>query len=245
MSVSDLKRKFLVDNTGLSVGTIADLEYVYYSNLSGLSPKQFYSIADHKRAYFEAQTGLSGQTLSYLERAYWTLQGISLGSSSDMANNFYIFKTTAVTNLSLNPNALTGLGGWSSNDTINMPVTFVTTGVPIHPKGITTALKGHELTSNSLKFALNIYDMDVLGNYAGLRYLGLWIYSEQTGYEVTAFDSAPLPQTTLPVATWTFVKTSVAFTGYSGLGISKIVGNSLNTDNVYVTGCIASTTPIP
>jgi hypothetical protein len=48
-----------------------DEPWVYFSNLSGLTPKEMFQLPDHQYAYFKAQTGLTEGTLTDLERAFW------------------------------------------------------------------------------------------------------------------------------------------------------------------------------
>jgi hypothetical protein len=47
-----------------------DEPWVYFSNLSGLLPKESFMLPDHQYAYYKAQTGATG-TLTDVERAFW------------------------------------------------------------------------------------------------------------------------------------------------------------------------------
>jgi hypothetical protein len=79
-SLADAETTFYKTATGLTIGSIHDLEHAYYSSLSGLTPVAKYSLQDHQRVYWEAQTGLTKCSLSQLEGAFLDLQGISTGS---------------------------------------------------------------------------------------------------------------------------------------------------------------------
>ena len=95
-TLSDLKRQFLLDNTGLPSlkNTNLDLEFAYYSALSGLTPILKYTVADHKRAYLETQTGLSKKTMAFLERTFWLNEGIQSNTMQSMAYDFYRLSNT-------------------------------------------------------------------------------------------------------------------------------------------------------
>lgn len=82
MTVSDVQVQKLGVLTGKS-GSIQDLQFAYYSGLSGLVPAANFSVADHQRAYWEAQTGLTGKSLADLEKAFYDVQLIAAGTLSD------------------------------------------------------------------------------------------------------------------------------------------------------------------
>ncbi len=82
MTVSDVQVQKLAVITG-KTGSIQDLQFAYYSSLSGLVPASSFSVADHQRAYWEAQTGLTGKSLADLEKAFYDVQLIAAGSLSD------------------------------------------------------------------------------------------------------------------------------------------------------------------
>lgn len=82
MSVSDVQLQKLQTLTG-KTGTTADLEFAYYSGLSGLVPVASYSVTDHQRKYWEAQTGLTGRSMADLEKAFYDGLLIAAGSLAD------------------------------------------------------------------------------------------------------------------------------------------------------------------
>jgi hypothetical protein len=47
-----------------------DEQWVYFSNLSGLTPKGTFTLPDHQYAYYKAQTVATG-SLADLERSFW------------------------------------------------------------------------------------------------------------------------------------------------------------------------------
>lgn len=82
MSVSDIQLQKLQVATG-KIGTIADLEFAYYSGLSGLVPVAQFSVTDHQRKYWETQTGLTGRSMADLEKAFYDGLLIAAGSLAD------------------------------------------------------------------------------------------------------------------------------------------------------------------
>lgn len=215
MSVSDLKRQFLLDNTGLSVGTISDLEWAYYSNLSGLSPKQFFSIADHKRTYFNNQVSTT--------------------------------TTTTETNLALNPRTVSGGAvSWLNNGGAIWTREFITTGVPVHPLGITAAVRCHVIANATNASAFSLYDIDGLNNTGGSRYAGVWVYCTGSGYEVYHDTSSNFPTILLTANTWTWVASTAANLGYIELIVVKTLAaaTAYITDLVYATGLTVKTSPV-
>ena len=110
MSVSDLKRQYLLDNTGLSTGTLTDLEWSFFSSQSGLTPASYYSVADHKRKFLENKTGLSGVPMRTLEKTWFALNGTPDGAYGDMANSFYDFDPFKLANLEFAVDAARPLG---------------------------------------------------------------------------------------------------------------------------------------
>ena len=262
-TVSDLKRQFLLDNTGLSVGTISDLEYEYYSSLSGLTPKLFYSLADHKRAYFEDQTGLSNNTLAFLERQFWLNDGITSDTMQSMAYDFYLqggvfnpYSTSAsnklelaldsssitstvnqLTNIATNPLALSTGTGWINGNGI-YSLLRLTTGIPAHPAGITSAINSSLIAGNVSPNIMSLFAPDGLNATGPARRIGLWVYVNAAGYQYTGagFTTAPLVANT-----WTWIKSTstIAALAYSTLVVSKISGNApTDVDFVYATGCV-------
>lgn len=82
MSVSDVQLQKLQVATG-KTGTMADLEFAYYSGLSGLTPVASFSVTDHQRAYWQAQTGLTNVSMADLEKAFYDGLLIAAGSLAD------------------------------------------------------------------------------------------------------------------------------------------------------------------
>lgn len=82
MSVSDIQLQKLQVATG-KTGTMADLEFAFYSSLSGLVPVAQFSITDHQRKYWEIQTGLTGRSMADLEKAFYDGLAVAAGSLSD------------------------------------------------------------------------------------------------------------------------------------------------------------------
>jgi hypothetical protein len=98
--LAETKRKFFEDETG-KTGSIVDLEWEYYSNRSGLTPKVLYSLADHKRVYLETQTGLTKKPLVDLEREFLNKQGIVAKPIGEAWNEYYDFDPLRLPNLEL------------------------------------------------------------------------------------------------------------------------------------------------
>lgn len=82
MTVSDVQLQKLQVATG-KTGTMADLEFAYYSGLSGLVPVAQFSVTDHQRKYWETQTGLTGRSMADLEKAFYDGLLIAAGSLAD------------------------------------------------------------------------------------------------------------------------------------------------------------------
>lgn len=89
VSVSDTQLQKLQVATG-KTGTIADLEFAYYSGLSGLVPAATYSVTDHQRKYWETQTGKTGISMADLEKAFY--DGLLIPSGS-LADREYVYWT--------------------------------------------------------------------------------------------------------------------------------------------------------
>lgn len=96
-SLSDRKRVFFEDNTGLVNRSLTDMEWVYYSTRSGLTPVVFYSVSDHKRRYLEIQTGLSNRSISDMEHVFYGQNGI--------VSDYEYFDQILLTNYLTNPTA--------------------------------------------------------------------------------------------------------------------------------------------
>jgi hypothetical protein len=88
LTLADAEIAFYKTATGQSVGTISDLEFKYYSGLSGLTPVNRYTLQDHKRAYWSGLTGITKASLADLEMAYLDTIGIAYGS---LNNRRYLF----------------------------------------------------------------------------------------------------------------------------------------------------------
>ena len=126
----DRQVSFYKDATGLSNASLSDMEWIYYSTRSGLTPVGFYTLTDHKRKYWQNQTGLVGVSMAQLERAFYNLNGISAGSLNESAYAFY--NTVVLTNYVPNPGAegVTSSLINSSNTSISLS-NFTATGWPV------------------------------------------------------------------------------------------------------------------
>ena len=145
--------------------------------------------------------------------------------------------TAAVrTNLNVNPRALAAGGGWALNAPTVHDGVFLTTGVPAHPLGITTAIRGNVKAGQTSTEALSLLNIDVLGTTGPARTIGVWVYSAQAGYQVKAANGLPL--TNLTAGVWTFVTGTLAVNASAGVLVGKITGNAVDTDFVYATGCL-------
>ena len=80
------------------------------------------------------------------------------------------------TNLSTNPRAISGNGGWGNNNPGVWAAAFVSSGVPTHPLGITTAVQGNIIAGQTDVSAMYLYNLDTLGS-GGSRQNGVWVYS--------------------------------------------------------------------
>lgn len=146
--------------------------------------------------------------------------------------------TVTRTNIGTNPRAISGNGGWTKNDVTKQASAFVTTGFPVHPLGITTALQGNVLATATSPYPMSIREMDNLGLTGPARRIGIWVCSMASGYQVFAYGG--FPTTPLTAGVWTFVQTTttVAALGRALFAVSKTTGNAVSTDMVYVTGCV-------
>lgn len=84
-TVMDLEVEFLRGQGFL--GTIQDMEFQYYSSLSGLPVNN--SVSDHQKKYLETATGLTNRSIADLEQALYTQEGITAGSLSDREYLYY------------------------------------------------------------------------------------------------------------------------------------------------------------
>lgn len=109
-----------------------------------------------------------------------------------------------------------------------------------HPQGITTCAKSTVANVAAGNDVLSMYDVDGKGNWATFRGAGAWVYSPKAA---TARFGTELP-TTVPANTWTFVKRSAQFTGYSSLYITQTVATVVG-DVAYVTGVIVEAGALP
>ena len=139
-----------------------------------------------------------------------------------------------ITNLSTNPRALSGAGGWTSNNSTIYPVT---TGVAVtgQPNGITTAAMSQLAAGQSNASVLSIYNIDNMGNSTTSRTVGAWVYVSASGYQ--AYIYAPTPTyVALSPNTWTYVQSSSPITGWAMVAVTKISGLAGSSDYAYATG---------
>lgn len=87
-SVEDARLTLLRSVSGLSLGSIADAEFAYYSANSGLGLGAARSLRDHKIAFY-ALKGFSGNTVSGAEVAYFRNCGATGMYNSDVRSDFY------------------------------------------------------------------------------------------------------------------------------------------------------------
>lgn len=85
-SVADLEMEALRAITGLQ-GSMSDLEFAYYSSLSGLPVAS--SLTDHQKKYWETATGLNNKSMADLEKAFYDLEGIPAGSLADREYQYW------------------------------------------------------------------------------------------------------------------------------------------------------------
>ena len=176
--------------------------------------------------YFDGNTVVAGRTFA------WT--GNANASSSTL--NSAVVRTNLVT-------SPRGTTAFSNNNSTSWSTSYVAAGVPTHPLGITTAVKSNQLPEGNTTKVLSLYNIDGLGSSTLSRYVGVWVYVANDGYQVRnagGFATQPLT-----AGTWTFVTTPSAITGWSGVEIEKTDGSSpITTDVAYATGAIAEITPV-
>lgn len=143
------------------------------------------------------------------------------------------------TNIGTNPRAIAGNGGWINNSGATWTTAFVTSGFPVHPLGITTAVRGNVQSTATSVYAMSVNRPDnIAAAGSPARRIGLWVCSVQPGYQVDAIGGyTPTP---LTAGVWTFVETTttVPAGGFSRIVVGKTTGNAVSTDMVYTTGCV-------
>lgn len=150
----------------------------------------------------------------------------------------YFDGSSLSTNLSKAPRTI-GVG-WGNNNAATWDTVKFTTGIPEHPLGITSAIRGNVKAGvASDNKALSINNLDGLAQtktYATRSY-GVWLYSEQPGFEVSPVGG--FPRTPLPEKKWIYVKsTTPTYSGqYSGIAVSNPKGVR-PTDFVWITGVL-------
>lgn len=147
----------------------------------------------------------------------------------------------AITNLSVNPRAQAGGGGWSSN---NGAILTCSTGNAVagHPLGIVTATKCNPIVTTSSSI-MSLYNIDSLGNTATVRWVGVWVWASAAGYKAYTGNGAPV---NLPAATWTFIRAGSAAAGWSGAYVQTQSGAAAPmTDYAMATGVISVAGPGP
>lgn len=153
----------------------------------------------------------------------------------------YFDGSMTTTNMAINPRALAATGGWNNNNGGMWDSAFIASGVPTHPQGLTTAIKGSIKEGQVGASAMSLYNLDGLTTTAVERHIGLWVYVDKPDYQITGnanFASQPLPQNV-----WTFVRTAVPVAGgaHAIIGISKVPGTGYATpeDHAYATGVVS------
>lgn len=146
----------------------------------------------------------------------------------------------AITNLSVNPRAMTAGGGWLSNNGVTWTVTrnFVISG---HPLGITTAARSVLASGQTSTSVMSLYNVDAMGNNATVRTFGVWVYVNASNYQAVAYGHLDYNNkniTPIPADTWTYVQ-SPSISAYAILNITKTSGSADLADYAYATGCIA------
>lgn len=116
-SVTDLEVEFL-KALGFT-GSISDMEFGYYSGLSGLPVAN--SLTDHQRKYWETAVGFNSRSISDLEKAFYDLEGIPAGSTPDRQSLYWARNIPAA--------FVGGFGIQGGTVSVTMPVAGV--GVPV------------------------------------------------------------------------------------------------------------------
>lgn len=115
-TVMDLEVEFLRGQGYL--GTIQDMEFAYYSSLSGLPVNN--SVSDHQKKYLENVTGLTGRSISDLEQAFYIQEGFTTGSLTDREYLYYASN--------IPPAIVGGFGIQGGTNQITMPFAGVSGG---------------------------------------------------------------------------------------------------------------------
>ena len=178
-----------------------------------------------------------------LASAFTTITNEAVNPSFESVNP----GTTIVrTNLSTNPRALAGNGWFRNNGAIHKD-TFLTSGIPTHPLGITSALRSSLQDGQSKSAIASFYNIDTLANTGPQRHLGVWVLAEQDGFKVSTYGH--LAETVLFSGVWTYIRTTgsgLAALEYATLEVTKIDGSmALTSDGVLVTGCVVEKTLDP
>ena len=150
------------------------------------------------------------------------------------------------TNLATNPRAIAGNGGWSNNDGTLFTVAFVTSGLPTHPQGLTTAQSGHLASGQTSTMAMNLYATDNLANGGVSRYTGLWVYAPVSGYTIALTAGTTWTSFALTGGQWTFVQSAASENVSAQVSIFPTSGGNANSADVfYVTGSISEVASAP
>lgn len=90
-TLADAMRVFFADITELDGAThsLNDMQFVYYSDRSGLTPIWHYSLTDHMRAFFLSLVGSETDSVDDLEQAYYRLEGAVGPSYDDVKYDYY------------------------------------------------------------------------------------------------------------------------------------------------------------
>lgn len=141
-------------------------------------------------------------------------------------------------NLAPNPRAMSGRGGWSSN---NGSLWKITVGVAVegHPQGITTAAEGRVADGVSNSTVLSAYNLGGEGQAPEPRSYGVWVKVNMPGYLATIVGNAN--KAPLAANTWTFVQTDAPRTGWGVIAVATVSGAPAAPEaRAWITGAIST-----
>jgi hypothetical protein len=212
---------------------------IYYQSDQGVTPKVYVS-ASSTSSCTNLQTLINPMLLAGGPGGATPIVNLATNPSFETPGPVTVVRT----NLSRDPRG-TGVGnaGWHSNNGTIFDTTYVTSGFPAHPLGITTAVRSSVKTGiTDQPSPMSLYNIDTLGTSSGPRSIGVWVVAMQPGYKVNATYSSGFDPQPLTAGIWTYIKTTstVAANDWSGLTVSRVDGlPASNTDSVYATGLIA------
>lgn len=151
------------------------------------------------------------------------------------------------TNLAKNTRAVTGAGGWASNNAASWTVALGVAPPAAHPAGLLTASRTNPQPAYVGNIAASLYN---LGNEGGpaqpVRFIGVWVYTSSPNMRMQQAGGVVQWNIPVPPNVWTWCAIPVTFAAgvYAGVSVVKNpgAGDVTAADVVYMTGALIEET---